>query len=179
MGRTDESVLENFRAELFHKKKPEVDALYTSPMKRCIESCECLYPNMDYEVVKDFREIDFGEFEYKTAKELGSLESYQQWIDSGGTLPFPKGEGRCKFQIRCTKAFVEILKEAESRKLERIAFVIHGGSIMSILDAFSSPHRDYFDWQIANGSGYRGRIEKEKGHHGEGMVIGALHRIWN
>ena len=32
--------------------------------------------------------------------------------------------------------------------------MVHGGTIMAILDAFSSPHKDYYDWQVGNGEGF-------------------------
>lgn len=35
-----------------------------------------------------------------------------------------------------------------------IALVVHGGTIMALLDRFSMPHRDYYDWQVKNGGGY-------------------------
>ena len=36
-----------------------------------------------------------------------------------------------------------------------LAIVCHGGTIMAILEAFSVPHRDFYDWQVPNGGGYR------------------------
>ena len=30
------------------------------------------------------------------------------------------------------------------------AFVVHGGTIMAILEEYALPRRDYFDWQIPN-----------------------------
>lgn len=35
-----------------------------------------------------------------------------------------------------------------------IIMVVHGGTIMALLDTFAIPHRDYYDWQTANGKGF-------------------------
>ena len=45
---------------------PKVDRLYVSPMKRTVETAEIIYPDMDYKIVADMRECNFGEFEGKT-----------------------------------------------------------------------------------------------------------------
>lgn len=45
-----------------------------------------------------------------------------------------------------------------------VALVVHGGTIMSILDRFSVPHEDYYHWQTKNGEGFYCRYEEnEKG----------------
>ena len=42
-------------------------------------------------------------------------------------------------------------------------FVVHGGTIMAVLDRFSEPHRDYYDWQIGNAEGFRAEVTEEVG----------------
>ena len=50
-------------------KYPGVGAVYTSPLLRCVQTCNILYPNIKPEVIRDFAECNFGEWEGKTAKE--------------------------------------------------------------------------------------------------------------
>ena len=40
------------------------------------------------------------------------------------------------------------------REAESAAFVVHGGTIMSILEKYAVPRRDYFGWHCENGCGY-------------------------
>ena len=42
-------------------------------------------------------------------------------------------------------------------------FVVHGGTIMAVLDRFSEPHRDYYDWQIGNAEGFLAEVTEEVG----------------
>ena len=42
---------------------PAAQAYFTSPMQRCRETLELLYPGAEARVVEDFRECDFGAFE--------------------------------------------------------------------------------------------------------------------
>ncbi|MDD3660311.1 MAG: phosphoglycerate mutase family protein [Lachnospiraceae bacterium] len=160
VGRTDEPVIENREREnmISDPKKisalKEVKAVYCSPMLRCLQTAEFLFPEMELEKVSDFRECDFGAFEYKNYEELKDEPSYQKWMDSNGKLPFPGGESREQFQKRCREAFDQVRMQALEENLDTIALVIHGGTIMSILDAYSDPHKDYYAWQTGNGNGY-------------------------
>ncbi len=76
---------------------PKTDILFCSPMKRCTETAEILYPNHTPIYIPEWREMDFGEFEGKNYIELQKNPNYQAWIDSNGTLPFPGGESREAF----------------------------------------------------------------------------------
>ena len=155
VGRTDESLSPQGRSAL-SPCRWKVDVLYTSPMRRCLESAQVICPGLAPIVVPDFRECDFGAFEYRNHVELGDDPRYQAWIDSGGRLPFPEGENSEAFRARCRSAFQPLLEDSTGR---RAALVVHGGTIMAILSGFALPRRDYFDYQVKNGRGYRCGVE--------------------
>ena len=62
-NRTDEPLCEQGIAELKTKHYPMVQRVFVSPMKRCLETAALLYPGVPVDVVDDFRECDFGDFE--------------------------------------------------------------------------------------------------------------------
>lgn len=154
IGVTDEAISGEGAAQLAKKQIARPDALYVSPMLRCRQSAKLLFPEMEQRCVEDFRECDFGEFENKNYRDLAKNPAYQAWIDSGGTLPFPKGESLKAFQRRCVRAFGDVLREAQADGSRRIACVVHGGTIMAILEKTAWPKRNYFDYQVKNGCGY-------------------------
>ena len=167
-SRTDEPLCDEGREGLAGKQLPEVERLYVSPMKRCVETAEILWPGFDrkkMQKVTDLRECDFGDFENKNYKELSGNGDYQAWIDSNGTLPFPNGESMDAFKSRCLEAFARIVEEVSGAEQEWIAsgktgifragIVVHGGTIMAILEQYGYPKADYFDYQVKNGCGYR------------------------
>ena len=167
-SRTDEPLCDEGREELAGKQLPEVERLYVSPMKRCVETAEILWPGFDQkkmQKVTDLRECDFGDFENKNYKELSGNGDYQAWIDSNGTLPFPNGESMDAFKSRCLEAFARIVEEVSGAEQEWIAsgktgifragIVVHGGTIMAILEQYGYPKAAYFDYQVKNGCGYR------------------------
>ena len=167
-SRTDEPLCDEGREGLAGKQLPEVERLYVSPMKRCVETAEILWPGFDrkkMQKVTDLRECDFGDFENKKYKELSGNGDYQAWIDSNGTLPFPNGESMDAFKSRCLEAFARIVEEVSGAEQEWIAsgktgifragIVVHGGTIMAILEQYGYPKAAYFDYQVKNGCGYR------------------------
>ena len=167
-SRTDEPLCDEGREGLAGKQLPEVERLYVSPMKRCVETAEILWPGFDrkkMQKVTDLRECDFGDFENKNYKELSGNGDYQAWIDSNGTLPFPNGESMDAFKSRCLEAFAQIVEEVSGAEQEWIAsgktgifragIVVHGGTIMAILEQYGYPKAAYFDYQVKNGCGYR------------------------
>lgn len=120
--------------------------VYVSPMIRCRQTADILFPEVRQICIEDFKEIDFGEFENKNFLELSGNEAYQKWIDSNGTMPFPGGESRENFIQRNVKAFREILIN-ETVTEGALPFVIHGGSIMAIMSELTGG--DYFDFQVS------------------------------
>ena len=159
--RTDEPLcaagIEDLRARAY----PAVHRVFVSPMRRCVETAGIIYPGVEQEVVDDFRECDFGDFEGKNYAELNGRADYQAWIDSNGELPFPNGESRKAFAARCAGAFEKLL----ARGLDGdCALVVHGGTIMAIMERFAKPAGGYFDFQVKCGEGYMmgtdGRYER-------------------
>lgn len=165
IGRTDEPLTEESIKSLQNKQYPAADIIYTSPMMRCIQTTEILYPNQPYIIVNDFRECDFGKFENKNYIDLSGDVDYQAWIDSNGTLPFPDGEDNALFKQRCINAFNEIMR-LESHNT--IVFIIHGGTIMSIFEHYSEPPSTFYDWHIGNGEGIESVFEDNK------LCVGAI-----
>lgn len=149
--RTDEPLCAQGRDELVGKQMPPVDCVYCSPMRRCRESAAILFPDHTPIIVPDFRECDFGSFEGLNYTELNGRADYQAWIDSGGDLPFPAGESRAEMETRVAAAFAQIAEEAGE---QTCAFVVHGGTIMSIMAANALPERGYFDYQVHCGDGF-------------------------
>ena len=40
------------------------------------------------------------------------------------------------------------------RHYRNVAMVVHGGTIMSILEQYGVPQKSYYDWRVENGCGY-------------------------
>lgn len=155
LGKTDEALSQEGKDALLAYKAadcyPDISQLFISPMRRCVETAEMLYPNLQPVVIAEWMEMDFGAFEYKNHIDLQGDKRYQDWIDSNGTLPFPEGESREAFICRCKCGFEKMLKE-RSQEAETIGMIAHGGTIMALLSTYLGG--EYFDYQTVNGKGY-------------------------
>ena len=167
IGTTDEPLCQE-GTEFLHKMDyPKVQAVYVSPLKRCVQTAEILFPGAEQVVCEQMRECDFGLFEGKNYQELTGNPKYQSWIDSGGTKAFPGGEDPMEFRKRCVCGFEQMMEKMIKEKRKKIAFVVHGGTIMSVMEAFDPEKKEFYHWQVKNGKGFHFQIEEEKWQQGK------------
>ncbi len=151
IGRTDES-LADITDKILPQTLPQTpDLIITSPMLRCLQTKALLYPAQAHIVQDDLREMDFGAFEMLTYADLKDNTHYRNFID--GTEDALQGEATSAFKARCVNAFTQLMAETRTTSIQNIVIVCHGGTIMSILEAYAAaPKRSYYDYQIANGA---------------------------
>ncbi len=152
-ARTDEPLCAKGMAQLQTKHYPKADIVFASPMKRCIMTAEAIYPNQEMILCEGFKEMDFGDFEGKSYEELKDNPDYINWIESGGEIAFPNGERKKDFACRCQNAFRACIQHVRqsSQEMETAAFVVHGGTIMAIMEEYGTPKGDYYGWRVQNG----------------------------
>lgn len=179
IGSTDEPLCRD-GIEILKKRAgqyPKAEHVYISPMKRCRQTAEIIYPKEmsdgRFTVHDKLRECDFGMFENHNYLELSDCQEYQAWIDSGGKLAFPGGESRKGFIRRTLEGFEEICLDAQKNGWEKIAVVAHGGTIMSIMERYARKKDgglagSYYDFQVKNGEGYELRITESDLYDGGG-----------
>ena len=159
IGTTDEPLSEEGRAFLEKLDYPMPDTLYVSPLLRCVETAGILFPEKEMHIIEELSECDFGEFENKNYKELSGNENYQKWIDSNGTLPFPGGESRENFKRRSLKGFQKAVAQCIREEVNTAALVIHGGTIMNIMEEYGDRQRTFYEWHLKNGGGYQVTVD--------------------
>lgn len=173
LGWTDEPLSVEGREVIAQnrKKYPDADFIFTSPMLRCRQTKEIIYGDQSCQIIEKWKEMNFGSFEGKTYLELNGNKDYQRWIDSGGTLPFPEGESREEFILRCRAGLMDCLtrltekmicfteqvnepkKASQQKKVqEKVVCIVHGGTIMALFDSYAKG--SYFDYQCRCGQGY-------------------------
>lgn len=152
IGRTDEPLSQPGIAQLqtLKGRLPQPEHLFVSPLLRARQSAQILFPHMEPTLVEAFRETDFGIFEGKNYAELAADPAYQEWLASFCQGPIPGGECAADFKARCRRGFLQVMNALPDGATA--AFVIHGGTIMAILEGFAQPRRDLYDYHIANGA---------------------------
>lgn len=171
-GATDEPVSDEGKETLLQRRYPLPESVYSSPMCRCLQTAEWIFGEKKPKIVEGFRECDFGIIEGKTHEELVGDPRYDEFVKSGGSLPFPEGESVEGFYARCRDAFEDVVNESISKRHELIACTVHGGTIMGIL-SWMFPETDMYQWNVKNGEGYLLEIQEEqwKAGYRTGVVL--------
>ncbi len=75
------------------------------------------------------------------------------------------------FKGRCVEAFNKVVDNMVEEKINTSALVVHGGTIMAILDNFSEDNRSYYDFQVKNCEGYIIEIDKDLWTSGKKQIF--------
>lgn len=133
---------------------PNVGKIYSSPMKRCLETADIIYPDRYIKVIDDLRECDFGEFENKTQIELQHLPEYTEWIKGGYDATPPSGESYGDFALRCVSGLDAIFQDMMRDKVTSAAAITHSGVIMHLLAGYGLPKGKPADFALNQGEGF-------------------------
>ena len=139
-------------------KYPYAPVIFTSPLKRCTQTCEVLYPHVTPIVIEELTEMNFGKWEGKTADDLRGDPLFERWLagDEGATPP--GGESNDDFTRRICLVFQNIVDGLIKTGNTDCAIVTHGGIIMTLLAIYGILQAKPFDWACDNGFGFSMRV---------------------
>lgn len=137
---------------------PLVDAVFTSPLKRCTKTAELVFPDKQSIVINDLIEYNFGEYEGRTAEELKENELFARWLSGEQGVEPPFGESNEAFGERISNCFIKIVDGLLKTGTTKAAIFTHGGVIMYLLAAFGIPEAPMHEWLMPGGCGYAVRI---------------------
>lgn len=143
IGRTDFPLSQQGRSQLAAKldefSYPRVSRVYSSPLQRCTETAEILFPYCEMLRVDNLMELDFGEFEGKNVDALIQREDYKAWLKGGMQARPPRGESMEELCVRSYKALHEIIMDMMEEDLTHTAVITHAGVIANMLACFGLP----------------------------------------
>ena len=128
---------------LFDRFNNDFDYIYTSPLKRALQTAEVIATNkkINPSIINDLREINFGEWEGLTLKEISDNfpKEFNNWRNDKFEAPMCGGDLSLKnSSIRAKTAITEIVAKHNGKK---ILIVAHGGIIKASLIGI-------FDWDM-------------------------------
>ena len=135
---------------------PAVEHVYRSPMLRCRQTADLLWPDVEKTVIDELHETDFGPFEGKNHEELKDDPLYQQWISADGDFSaLPVGESAEDCARRMVEGFRKLTADAQAHGYQRVGVVSHGGALMNLFSKLGTPQRPYYEWLCTNCGGFR------------------------
>lgn len=161
IGRTDLPLTYESAKQLReHAEKglyPNVDMLYTSPLSRCLQTANILYPGVELKVVENFTEYNFGVFENKTAAEVADDPNFQAWA-AGKASGVPEGETGEAFTARICEGLQQVVYDMANENYVHAGIILHGGIIMRLFAVCALPQRPMMEWRADAGRGFTARI---------------------
>ncbi|MCI8441899.1 MAG: histidine phosphatase family protein [Provencibacterium sp.] len=158
IGRTDIPLCERGRSELRALKEqfeyPQVDMVVSSPLQRCTETAQILYPERYMEGWEAFMECDFGEWENKSYQQLQNIPAFAQWLSSGMKQAPPGGESPQQVLARAANGMEKLFERMMKERLRSVALITHGGLISMLLYGMGLPKRPVEQCMVGNGKGY-------------------------
>jgi alpha-ribazole phosphatase len=162
IGHTDEELstegIEQIKQMKEDYKYPDVEAVFSSPLKRCTQTAKLIYPNCDSIIIDGFIEYNFGEFEGKSAEELESHPVFPDWLAGKKGVSPPFGESNEDFSQRIAQTMVKVIDGVIQSGITKTAIVTHGGVIMALLAMFGLPEASMHEWLTPGGCGYTIRV---------------------
>lgn len=134
---------------------PDVQKVYSSPLKRCLETADIIYPDRYVKQIDNISECDFGDFEGKTQADLENNPDYIKWLQGGYDACPPNGESFGDFTLRCIDGLEEIFKDMMKDQVTRAAVITHGGVIMNLLAGYGLPKGKPADFACGPGEGFQ------------------------
>ena len=147
---------------------PQVEKIYTSPLTRCRQTANILYPDYPCESIENLKEYDFGEFEGKTAVQLESNPDFYKWTSGQISSP-PGGEDSTEFAKRICLGFHEVVEDMMAEGIHKAAIIMHGGAIMTLLSCCALPRRRSLEWTSEHGRGYSVLVTPSL-YHSNGII---------
>ncbi|MGN0490226.1 histidine phosphatase family protein [Ruminococcus sp.] len=162
IGTTDVPLSDKGKMDLkrldYEYRYPGTQVVFTSPLKRCTETCKILYPELNPLSITALSECNFGEWEGKTAEELKSDPDFEKWLAGDNSVKPPRGESNADFTRRICRMFESIVEGLMKTGTTESVIVTHGGVIMTLLAVYGLPQAKPFEWTMDNGFGYSLRV---------------------
>lgn len=158
-GHTDTPLCSEGREQIIQMTQeyiyPQADFIFSSPLRRCTETAEIIYPKIKPLIIDGLTEYNFGEFEGQTAEELHKKQPlFDRWLKGEAGVSPPFGESNEEFAKRVCETFVKIVDGVLASKSDNVVIVTHGGVISTILSNFALPEASAAQWLTPQGCGY-------------------------
>ncbi len=157
-------ILQEFKEQGVYPEAKEAD-FYTTGMLRTNQTLNVIYDNPEHSIIRDLRELNFGDWEGMYFKDMDSMTDWVAWShDLSGTYTFPNGDSAKSFSDRVYRGWdqlMELHKEKEKKMFAKgkdaeSVLVCHGGTISVLMATFFPDERpgDFFAWSPETGRGY-------------------------
>lgn len=148
---------------------PEDAQFFVSGLSRTMHTLKLIYGDVEYTIIPELQEMNFGDYECIPFKDLDDDERFLEWCnDTTGDYRLPGAETKNEFAERIGRGLTILRKQhglkeishRHSKKDARSIVVFHGGAIAACM-TLMFPEKNYtiWDWSPEPGHGYKVTFE--------------------
>jgi len=134
-------------------KKVKVDAIYSSPLSRAVETAEAIarYQGKEVLISDGLIDIDFGRWQGISHEEVRKRygELYRKWKDTPHLVRFPEGESLEDVRERALRAIDEVIPDHGDETLVMVSHRVVNKTMLCGLLGLDNSHF----WQIGQDTG--------------------------
>ena len=132
---------------------PASDAYYSSPLKRCVETCRILFPDKAPVISDAFKEVAFHSMEGWILSSKAEIDAYfESWVRDE---PYLDEETISDVMERARPAVMDVVSSCEEEGKRSATIVMHSGIMRSaIIALFGFDRRTFLEMSVPNGLGY-------------------------
>ena len=132
---------------------PASDAYYSSPLKRCVETCHILFPDKIPVISDSFKEVSFRSMEGWILSDKAEIDAYfESWVRDE---PYLDEETISDVMERAKPAVMDVVSSCEKEGKRSATIVMHSGIMRSAIIALFGLERSAFlEMSVPNGLGY-------------------------
>lgn len=144
---------------------------FSSDLHRCVCTAKMLFPNISPDLLKELREMNFGEWEGKTYDDLKENNLYRQWLADPISHCPPGGESFHAFSKRVNSGWNKMTEEVVDSTTKSCAVITHGGVIRYLLSVFAPEKKDFWAWQSHHDQGFELIFDRESLRRGQRCTL--------
>ena len=132
---------------------PASDVYYSSPLKRCVETCHILFPDKIPVISDSFKEVSFRSMEGWILSDKAEIDAYfESWVRDE---PYLDEETISDVMERAKPAVMDVVSSCEKEGKRSATIVMHSGIMRSAIIALFCLERSAFlEMSVPNGLGY-------------------------
>lgn len=146
------------------------EMVFSSDLGRCLATAAILFPRKTPEIIRELRELHFGEWEGKTYSELVQDVLYEQWLNDFYSVRPPEGESFQEFAQRVNDGWEKVKNALEENNQTRATIITHGGVIKYLLSQIAPEEKEFHDWKVPHGNGFELKWNKDGWRRGERCI---------
>jgi len=168
-GRTDipldETGLKQAELAAGYFKGMEIDAIYSSPLSRALQTAQKIaqFHNLEVQPLTGIIDMSFGDWEGRQHQEIREKDSktYRQWVEEPHLVRLPGGEGLDDVRVRAMAALEEVIRSNPEKTL---VLVSHRVICKVLICAILGLDNSHF-WQITQDTTAINLIQYRKGKY--------------